>query len=874
MIHRRLQPVGGQEAALSMRAWGRAAGIGALYFLASLLSRHLGVQPAHIASIWPASGIALAALLLLPQPHWPLILAAIGCSNVAVNLVTGIPLTVSLGFAAANTVESLLAVWLLVSTRLIPLRMGRLRDVLALASAAGLSAGLAGLLGAVVASLGFGLSVWPIWRMWWTADGIGILLLTPLILTVAPLKPRVRQGLSARRAAEALALALGLWLIAQALFGTPYWTLGAFVPLPYLVFPLLGWAAWRFGPPGAASALFLLAVIAVWHTVQSRGPFAAAELPAATQMLSMQLFLMLTSLSTLVMAALVAERRQAAAELTRANTTLEERSILLELAQDITRAANEAASSEAALQYAVDRICASLNWPVGHVYLATAATERRWVPTAIWHLGNPEHFAVFQQTTQTVEFAEGEGTIGRVGIMGTPEWIVDVTVELAFRRRSAALAAALKAGFAVPVLVGSEAVAVLEFYTLEPMAPNPPLLEAMRQVGTQLGRALERELAAEQAQRHQEALFQSEKLAAMGSLLSNVAHELNNPLATVLMQADLLREDSGDGPLSEYAEEIKQAAWRCERLVNQFLTLARHHTPERTQVELNQLVTETLALMAYSLRVDDIEVVWHGAADLPTLWADPHQLQQVVVNLVLNAQEAMCDQPPPRQLTLATRWEPVHDRVTLNVTDTGPGIAPAQRDRIFEPFYTTKPVGVGTGLGLPLCQGLIEGHSGTLSVVSVPERGATFRIELPVALAPAELATLPESERASPVTADKTLLIVDDEAGIMKALVRLLQRDGYTVDTAANGRQALVKLETRPYDLILSDIRMPELDGIGLYQAVECQYPELRERFIFLTGDTLSPGTQTFFEQHPLPCLTKPLTAKKIRRAIQQALQA
>ena len=781
----------------------------------------------------------------------------------------------SLGFAVANTIESLLAVWLLVSTRHLPFSMGRLADVLSLAGVAALSAGMAGLLGAVVASLGFGTSVWPIWCVWWTADGIGILLLTPLILTVAPLKPRVWRALSARRAVEALALALALWLIAQALFGSPYWTLGAFVPLPYLVFPLLSWAAWRFGPPGAASSLFLLAVIAVWYTIQSRGPFAAAALPAATQMLSMQLFLMLASLSTLAMAALVAERQQATADLTCANTTLQERSTLLELAQDITRAANEAASSEAALQYSVDRVCTSLNWPVGHVYLATADTEeRRWVPTAIWHLGHPEHFAAFQQTTQTIEFAEGEGTIGRVGMIGTPEWIVDVTAELVFRRRSAALAAALKAGFAVPVLVGSEAVAVMEFYTLVPMAPNPPLLEAMRQVGTQLGRALERERAAEQAQRHQEALFQSEKLAAMGSLLSNVAHELNNPLATVLMQADLLREDAGEGPLSEYSQEIQHAARRCERLVNQFLTLARHHAPERTQVDLNQLVTETLALMAYTLRVDDIEVVWHGTADLPMLWADPHQLQQVVVNLVSNAQEAMYDQPPPGQLTIATHWEPDHERVTLMVTDTGPGIAPAQRDRIFEPFYTTKPVGVGTGLGLPLCQGLIEGHSGTLSVVSEPGRGATFRIELPAAPAPAELATPPEPESEPPATADKTLLIVDDEAGIMKALVRLLQRDGYTVDTAANGRQALVKLETRPYDLILSDIRMPELDGIGLYQAVECQYPELRERFIFLTGDTLSPGTQTFFEQHPLPCLTKPLTAKKIRLAIQQALKA
>ena len=857
-----------------MYTWGRAAGIGLLYFLAALLSRHLVVEPGPIAPIWPASGIALAALLLSPQSRWPLILTVIGISHVAAHMLTSVPFSVSLGFAAVQVIESLLAAWLLALTRHVPLKMTRLADVLALAGVAGLSAGLAALFGAMVASWSFGTPLWPVWRLWWTADGVGMLIVTPFIATRASLKPSEWRALPARRAVEALVLTLGLWFLAHALFISPYWALGAFVTLPYIVFPLLGWAAWRFGPSGASFSLLLLAVIAVWHTMQGRGPFAAVGLPAATQMLSMQLFLMFTSLSTLAMAALVAERQQATTALAHANTTLQERSALLELAQDITCAANEASSSDKALQYAVDRICASLNWPIGHVYLATATDERRWVPTAIWHLSHPKRFSAFQQMTRRVAFAEGEDTIGRVGAIGTPEWMVDVTLEPVFRRRSAALAVGLKASFAVPILVGSETVGVMEFYASAPMAPHPLLIEAMRQVGTQLGRALEREQAIAQAQSQQEALFQSEKLAAMGGLLANVAHELNNPLATVLMQAYLLREDAGDGPLSEYALEIEQAARRCERLVNQFLTLARHRAPERTQVALNPLVADTLSLLAYTLQVDDIEVTWHGADDLPILWADPHQLQQVMVNLVSNAQEAMHDHEPPRQLMLATHWDAVHRCVVIEITDTGPGIAPAQWDRIFEPFYTTKPVGVGTGLGLSLCRGIIEGHGGTLSVVSQPGQGTTFRIELPAAPVPTAPATPSEPDHASPKAADKTLLLVDDEAGIMKALVRLLSRDGYTVDTASNGRQALAKLKARPYDLILSDIRMPELDGIDLYQVVERDYPELRERFIFVTGDTLSSRTQTFFEQHPLPCLIKPLTATKLRRAIQQTLQA
>ena len=163
----------------------------------------------------------------------------------------------------------------------------------------------------------------------------------------------------------------------------------------------------------------------------------------------------------------------------------------------------------------------------------------------------------------------------------------------------------------------------------------------MGQIGIQLGRAVERERAADQAQRQQEALFQREKLAAMGTLLASVAHELNNPLAVILMQADLLLADAGSGPVAEYAADITEAARHCGRLVRQFLTLARQHVPERTAVDLNALTASTLELLAPALRVENIAVELRLAADLPRLWADPHQLQQVLVNLVTNAQQAL-----------------------------------------------------------------------------------------------------------------------------------------------------------------------------------------------------------------------------------------
>ncbi len=565
------------------------------------------------------------------------------------------------------------------------------------------------------------------------------------------------------------------------------------------------------------------------------------------------------------------------AALQQAHATLEqrvqERTALLEAMQDITRAANEAATSSEALQYAVNRLCTYLGWPVGHAYLAVAPDAARWASTPIWHLDAPEPRTAFQQATQMVEFTAGVGMIGRVGALAKPEWSVDIATDPAFHCQRAALEAGLKAGFAVPILVGPEVAGVLEFYTDALWVVDHALLDALTQRGTQLGRAIERERAAAQAQRQQEALLQREKLAAMGSLLAGVAHELNNPLATILLQADLLQEDSSPTHLAEGVTEIAQAAARCERLVRQFLTLARQHAPERTAVDLQALITETMELLAPPLRMENIAVDLHLAADLPLLWADAHQLQQVLVNLVTNAQQALRQAPPPQQVTLTTQVDPAHMRVTLEVTDTGPGIPPDIQARIFDPFFTTKPPGMGTGLGLSLCQGIIEGHGGTIWATSVPGQGTTFRVELPVAGAPATAEPSSERTAAAPLP-PLAILLVDDEASIARALARLLHRDGHTVETAANGRQALAKLQERSYDLIMSDWRMPELDGPGFYRVLEQQYPHLCQRTIVLTGDTLSPEIHAFFTQYDVPRLIKPVTMAAVRRTIAQTLRA
>jgi PAS domain S-box-containing protein len=383
----------------------------------------------------------------------------------------------------------------------------------------------------------------------------------------------------------------------------------------------------------------------------------------------------------------------------------------------------------------------------------------------------------------------------------------------------------------------------------------------------------ERRRAEEQLQQHQEALFQREKLAAMGSLLASVAHELNNPLSVVMVQADLLSEEVRDEALAERIKVISESSERCVSIVQNFLGLARQTPPQRALVNLNAIIEEAMALLAYALRLDNIEVYQDLADDLPPVWADRHQLHQVLINLITNAHQALREGRAPRRLALTTRYDSAHSLVTLEVADTGPGIQPELRERIFEPFFTTKPPGVGTGLGLSFCKGIIEGHGGTISVESQVGRGTVFGINLAVEAMPTVVSETPVAEALLPVKG-KAILIIDDEPGIVSALAYLLRRDGYQVDTASNGRLALEKLQGRAYDLILCDLRMPELDGPGLYRELEEHLPHLLQRMIFLTGDTLSSEAREFLATAGVARLNKPFRAAEVRRAVQQALQA
>jgi signal transduction histidine kinase len=374
-----------------------------------------------------------------------------------------------------------------------------------------------------------------------------------------------------------------------------------------------------------------------------------------------------------------------------------------------------------------------------------------------------------------------------------------------------------------------------------------------------------------QIQERTHQLLEAGKLATMGNLLAGVAHELNSPLSVILGQVGLFSQTGVDPKARARVKDIGEAAERCVRIVRSFLTMARRHPPERGHVSLNHLLREAVELLSFELRIASIEIVYDLERDLPLVWADGHQLKQVIVNLVTNARQAVQDSAPPRQLRLATRYDERHSSVGIEVADSGPGIPAELRARVFEPFFTTKPDGEGTGLGLALARGMVEGHGGSIEIESAPGEGARFIISLPLGAPPESQEESGELQAAGPVVG-KSILVVDDEPAVASLLAEALSRDGYKVDMAANGAVALRMLGARDYDLIISDSGMPELNGRELYREIERREPRLSRRFVFVTGDILNPRTRAFLAETGAPQLEKPFTVESVKRVVRRAL--
>ena len=373
-----------------------------------------------------------------------------------------------------------------------------------------------------------------------------------------------------------------------------------------------------------------------------------------------------------------------------------------------------------------------------------------------------------------------------------------------------------------------------------------------------------------QIAQQQEALQQSEKMAALGGLLAGVAHELNNPLSVVVGQATLLMEGSTEPKVITRAEKIYKAADRCSRIVKSFLALARRKPPEHKQVKLNEVIESALELLGYQIRTNDIQVLLELDKNLPSVIGDGDQLIQVITNLVLNAAQAMDGWMGPKKITIGSFT--LNDKVMIKVSDTGPGIPQELRARVFEPFFTTKGNKGGTGVGLALCLNIVASHGGNVALEDTVGGGATFIISIPM-MTQATVSPSSQPKESVLLPSNLKILIVDDEVELAQTLCDLLEPEGHYIDLAANGSIALDKLRKSPFDLIISDLRMPVMDGPALYEALAKERPSYLDKIIYVTGDTLSTHVQSFLNEHPVNLVEKPYRLVDVRRAMATTLQ-
>jgi two-component system NtrC family sensor kinase len=396
---------------------------------------------------------------------------------------------------------------------------------------------------------------------------------------------------------------------------------------------------------------------------------------------------------------------------------------------------------------------------------------------------------------------------------------------------------------------------------------SPADVNLLIAVGSQISSAIERSIlyeesrqAYENLRRTQEQLLHSEKLAAVGQLISGVAHELNNPLTAILGYSQLLTSSGQMGQQGvEYADKLYKQAQRTHRIVQNLLSFARQHKPERVPVQINQALEETLALRDYDLRMHNVRVHLDLAENLPVTSADPHQLQQVFLNMVNNAVDAVLEHSKEGDLWVRTGIN--GDRLFIEFTDSGPGVKDSSR--VFDPFYTTKPVGKGTGLGLSICYGIITEHGGTIRVRNIPTRGASFTVELPHQPVAALANSTPSQSSIS--LRDGRILLVDHDDSVLEAVATILRGRNHHVRSARDLQEAQALLEKEDFDLVIADVHVSDgSNGIGLSEWLAQNRPSLSRNLIWMCAAAPSGGEDEKTAANGRPILHKPFQASDL----------
>jgi signal transduction histidine kinase len=431
----------------------------------------------------------------------------------------------------------------------------------------------------------------------------------------------------------------------------------------------------------------------------------------------------------------------------------------------------------------------------------------------------------------------------------------------------------VRAGIDVPLGVRDQPIGVLAAYYSAPHRFSDEESRALTSLAHQTALALDKvrlygelQTNLERLKDTQAQLMQADKLKALGTLLSGMAHELNNPLSTIQLSVQLLkRQQTLADPVRARLDVVEEQCERAARIIRELLVFARRKPPERKRVDVNEVARATLHLQAPELELRGIRVA-NELSPVPAVWGDAHQLQQVLLNLFSNASHAM---KGLAGAVLTVRSRVQDGMVVMEVEDTGPGIPAEHLTRVFDPFFTTKAVGEGTGLGLSVSIGIVEAHGGHLHIENVPGAGARVRLRLPAG----EEADAPDADdRVFPGGRRARILVVEDEGPLRSILTEVLTGLGHSVEEAGTGYAGMQRLERGTYDLIALDIKLPDTDGKAIWRWLRSNYPHLVPRVLFMTGDTMSAETQKFLQEAGCPVLNKPLAIEQIARMVDSIL--
>jgi signal transduction histidine kinase/integral membrane sensor domain MASE1 len=838
--------------ALDLRFLAIALGVVVVYFVTAKLGLRLAVVAEQVTAVWPPTGIALAAVLLLGGHITP----AIWLGAFLVNVTVNEPLATAAGIATGNTLEALVGAWLLRRVVGIGQSVDQLRDAIGLivfgALASPTVSATIGVVSLVLGGVQPWSSFWTIWVVWWLGDAMGALVVAPVLLAWVG---AWRKRWLAPRLAEAAAGVAGLAFVGLLVFTGVFGRAASNHPLEYTIFPFLIWFALRFGRLGATTVTAVGSVIAVWGTAHSYGPFATPD--RNESLILLQVFLGIVAMSGLVLAAAIHERNVA------------DRRRAADYA--VTHALADSANLGEAAPRILQAVGESLDWPFGALW--TVDPDIGAVRCAVVWVAEGRAFPEFEVATRQRTFRPGIGLPGRVWEGGRAVWVADVVPDATFPRASIAGREGLHGAFAVPIVLGGRPWGVVEFFSREIERPDVDLLEMMTVVGSQIGQFIERkQVEVERAallMREQSARAEAEAASrAKDEFLAMLGHELRNPLGAISSAIGVLERVPANGPEAQRAQAIiGRQTGHLARLVNDLLDVARVTSgkiPLRCQpLDLKEVVERCLTALQHAGRTGQHRIGLVGDGGLVN--GDPTRLEQVVGNLLDNALKYT---PPGGRVDVTVTRE--RDEAVLRVRDSGIGIPPEALPGVFELFVqgaqSLDRTQGGLGMGLTLAKRLVELHGGRIAVASEgQDRGSEFTVCLPLAR------VSPDAVQSGAIPSQgppRRILVVEDHADARDSLCLWLRQWGHEVDEADNGVRGLERILATNPEVALVDIGLPGRDGYDLARTVRGAPGGAQICLIALTGygqaEDRRRAEEAGFDRH----LVKPVDERQLHAVL------